>query len=80
MNAEERDRLYKAIRGRLSAGDSIKAFAGRIGLSRTTIYSWTGPEQVNPEWATLRLVAHGLGLEMWELVREIEHPAYMRRR
>ena len=71
MKDVERDRLHRAIHGRLHRGEYIKDLAERAGLNRTTIYSWTaGP--IDPEWESLRRLAEAFGLKMWELVREIE--------
>ena len=52
-------------------GDSLKQLAIRANISRSTIYSWTSG-RIDPEWETLRRVASGLDMKLWELVREIE--------
>ncbi len=71
MTPPERERFYKAIRGRLGQRDSMSKFAARTYVSRTTIYKWTAGK-ADPEWESLRRVAEELGLPMWVLVREIE--------
>lgn len=57
---------------REARGFSQENFAREIGLHRTFM-GVLERGQTNPSLTTLALVAHGLGLTLTELMREIEH-------
>ncbi len=77
MTPQERDRLYRAIRSRLKQGDSLYKFSERNMLGHRSMYDWMrGPS--DPRWESMRRVADGLDMRMWELVREVEDGGVIR--
>ena len=72
MSATLAQRLGKALRVRREAtGSSQEAFADRINMHRT-YYSAIERGATNLQLDTLQRICHGLGVKLWEVMRDAE--------
>lgn len=72
MSATLAQRLGKALRVRREAtGSSQEAFADRINMHRT-YYSAIERGEKNLQLDTLQRICHGLGVKLWEVMRDAE--------
>lgn len=72
MSATLAQRLGKALRARREAtGCSQEAFADRINMHRT-YYSAIERGEKNLQLDTLQRICHGLGVTLWEVMRDAE--------
>ncbi len=72
MSATLAQRLGKALRVRREAtGCSQEAFADRINMHRT-YYSAIERGEKNLQLDTLQRICHGLGVKLWEVMRDAE--------